>query len=172
MSQCVLPWVYPICDCTSWAWVTVLSHVREVFNYNLFKYFLQLFLFFFQDPFNSNVSAFNVVPKVSETVLISFHSFFFTLWQIFPPFCLPGHLSVFIPQLLYFFPPSVFISVLVLFISVYLFFSSSRSLVNIFYIFLISAPILLPRSWNIFTIIITQNFILDSLSPLHLVVFV
>ena len=81
----------------------VLSHVREVFNYNLFKYFLRPFLFFFQDPFNSNVSAFNVVPKVSETVLISFNSFFFALWQRFSPFSLPGHLTVFMPQLLCYF---------------------------------------------------------------------
>ena len=58
-----------------------LSIVREVFNYNLFKYFLRhfLFLFFFWDPYNSNVDAFNVVPEVSETVLNSFHSFFFIL---------------------------------------------------------------------------------------------
>ena len=56
-----------------------LSHIREVFNYNFFKYFLSpfLFLFFFWNPYNSNVVAFNVVPEVSETVLSSFHSFFF-----------------------------------------------------------------------------------------------
>ena len=47
------------------------SHVRELFNYNLFKYFLRpfLFLFFFWDPYNSNVGVFNVVSEVSETVL-------------------------------------------------------------------------------------------------------
>ena len=58
-----------------------LSHIREVFNYNLFKYFLSPFLslFFFWDPYNSNVGAFNDVPGVSETVLNSFHSFFFIL---------------------------------------------------------------------------------------------
>ena len=49
-----------------------------VFNYNLFKYFLRpfLLLFFFWDPYNSNVGVFNVVPKVSETVLNSFFFFF------------------------------------------------------------------------------------------------
>ena len=59
-----------------------LSHVREVFNYNLFKYFLKpfLFLLFFWDPYNSNVGLFNVVPEVSESVLNSFHSFYFALW--------------------------------------------------------------------------------------------
>ena len=58
-----------------------LSHIREVFNYKLFKYFLSpfLLLFFFWDPYNSNVGAFNVVSEVSETVLSSFHSFFFIL---------------------------------------------------------------------------------------------
>ena len=58
-----------------------LSRIREVFKYNLFKYFLIpfLFLFFFWDPYNSNVGAFNVLPEVSETILNSFHSFFFFL---------------------------------------------------------------------------------------------
>ena len=32
-------------------------------------------LFFFWDPYNSNVGAFDVVPEVSETILTSFHSF-------------------------------------------------------------------------------------------------
>ena len=51
-----------------------LSHIREVFYYNLFKYLLSpfLFLFFFWAPYNSNVGAFNVVPEVSETVSIIF----------------------------------------------------------------------------------------------------
>ena len=44
-----------------------LSHDREVFEYNLFKYFLEslLSLFSFWDPYNVNVGAFNVVPEVS-----------------------------------------------------------------------------------------------------------
>ena len=51
-----------------------LSHVWEVFNYNLFKYFLRFFLFFFfLDPYNLNIGAFNVFPEVSET---DFHFFF------------------------------------------------------------------------------------------------
>ena len=69
-------WVYPV-------WYSLcfldlidyfLSHIREVFHYNLFKYFLRpfLFLFFFWDPYNSNVGVFNVVPEVSQ-----FFSFFF-----------------------------------------------------------------------------------------------
>ena len=56
-----------------------LSHFREVFNYYLLKYFLMLFLFvfFFRDTYDSHVVAFNIVPDISEVVLISFHSFFF-----------------------------------------------------------------------------------------------
>ena len=85
MSWHVSPWIYPVwgslhfldlADC-------FLSHIREVFNYYLFKYFLSpfLFYFFFWDPYSSYVGAFNVVPEVSETVLNYFHSFFFiVLW--------------------------------------------------------------------------------------------
>ena len=56
--------------------------VGETVNYNLLKIFLVpiLFLiFFFQDPYNLNVGAFDIVPEVSETVLFSFHSFYFIL---------------------------------------------------------------------------------------------
>ena len=41
-----------------------LSHVREVFKCNLFKYFLGSFLSLLWDPYNVNVGAFNVVPEV------------------------------------------------------------------------------------------------------------
>ena len=83
MSWCVSPWIYPVWDSLHFLDLidSFLSHIREVFNYNLFKYFLSpfLFLFFFWDPYNSNVGVLNVVPEVSETVLTSFHSFFFIL---------------------------------------------------------------------------------------------
>jgi len=53
----------------------------EIVNYNLFKNFLIpfLFLFFFWDPYNSNVGVLHVVPEVSETILSSFLSFYFIL---------------------------------------------------------------------------------------------
>ena len=83
MSWRVSPWIYPVRDSLCFLDLIeyFLSHIREVFNYNLFKYFLSpfLFLFFFWDPYNSNIGVFNVVPEVSETVLNSFHSFFFIL---------------------------------------------------------------------------------------------
>ena len=54
-----------------------LFHGGEIFNYNLFKNFLIPFhfLFFFWDPYNSNVGAFDIVQEVSETIPSSFHSF-------------------------------------------------------------------------------------------------
>ena len=82
MSWHVSPWIYPVWDSLCFLDLIkyFLSYIREVFNYNLFKFFLSsfLFLFFFWDPYNSNVGVFNV-PEVSETVLNSFHSFFFIL---------------------------------------------------------------------------------------------
>ena len=44
-----------------------LSHVREVFSYYLFKYFLRslITLFSFWHSYNVNVGTFNVVPEVS-----------------------------------------------------------------------------------------------------------
>ena len=70
--------------CSNWTWLGYfLFHVGEILNYNLFKNFLIpfLFLFFFWDPYNWNVGVFDIVPKVSETILSSFHSF-----TLFPPF--------------------------------------------------------------------------------------
>ena len=81
MSWGVLPWVYPVWDSLDFLDLGgyFLPHFREVFNYYLLKYFLMVFLFvfFFWDPYDSNVVAFNIVLEVSEIVLISFNSFFF-----------------------------------------------------------------------------------------------
>jgi len=50
-----------------------LPHFSEVFNYYLLKYFLMDFIFvFFCDSYDSNFGVFNIVPEVSEIVLISF----------------------------------------------------------------------------------------------------
>ena len=58
-----------------------LFHVREIFHYNLFEYFLRPFLslLFFWDTYNSNVGAFSVVPEVFQIVFNSFHSLVFIL---------------------------------------------------------------------------------------------
>ena len=82
-----------------------LPHFREVFNYYLLKYFFMVFLFvfFFWDPYDSNVVAFNIVLEVSEIVLISFNSFFFfsSLFHLFLPFYLLPHSSCLLPPLIY-----------------------------------------------------------------------
>ena len=63
----------------------LLPHFREVFNYYILKDFLMVFLFafFFCDSYDSNIGAFNIVPEVSEVVLISFNSFLFFLYVSF-----------------------------------------------------------------------------------------
>ena len=68
--------------CTSWTWVNfsfpMLRKFSTVISSNIFSD-----PFFFSSssgtPYNLNVDAFNVVLEVSETVLNSFHSFFFIL---------------------------------------------------------------------------------------------
>ena len=64
--------------CASWArWTICFPMLGKFSNYILFKNFLIpfVFLFFFWDPYNLNVGAFELVPEVTETVLSSFHSF-------------------------------------------------------------------------------------------------
>ena len=79
VSWCVSPWVYRVWDCLHLLDLIdyFLFHVGEIFNYDLFKNFLIpfLFLFFFWDPYNSNVGAFDIVPEISEAILSYFHSF-------------------------------------------------------------------------------------------------
>ena len=83
MSWCVSPWVYPVWNslCLLDLIDYFLFHVGEIFNYNLFKNLLIpfLFLFFFWDPYYTNVGVFDIVPEVSVTILSSFHSFQFIL---------------------------------------------------------------------------------------------
>ena len=83
VSWHVSPWVYTVRDPLHLLNLidSFLFHIEEIFNYNLFKIFLIpfLFLFFFWDPFTSHVVAFDTVPEDSETILSSFHSFYFIL---------------------------------------------------------------------------------------------
>ena len=103
MSWGVSPWVYPVWDSLGFLNLGdyFVPHFREVFNYYCLKYFLMLFLFvfFFWDSYDSNIGAFNIVPEVSEVVLISFNSFFFfplcfiyfyhsIFYLMYPIFCL------------------------------------------------------------------------------------
>ena len=76
-----MPWVYPVWDSLGFLDLSDYfpPHFRQVFNYYL-KYFLMVFLFvFFWDSYDSNVPMFNIVPDVSEIVLVSFDYFFFSL---------------------------------------------------------------------------------------------
>jgi len=88
-----------------------LPHFREVFNYYLPKYFLMpfLFVFFFWDTYDSNAEVLNLVPEVSEVVLIFLNYFSASLLHLFSSFYLPPHLSSLLPQLFYrWFPPECF----------------------------------------------------------------
>ena len=80
MSWGVLPWIYPVWDFLGFLDLGdyFLPHFREVFNYYLLKYFLMVFLFvfFFWDPYDSNVVVFTIVLEVSE-IVISFNFSFF-----------------------------------------------------------------------------------------------
>ena len=114
MSWGVSPWVYPVWDSLGFLDLGdyFLPHFREIFKYYLLKYFLMVFLFvfFFWDSYDSNVGVFNIVPEVSEVVLISFNSFS-SLFHLFLPFYLLPHLSYLLPLLFYcWFPPECFLS--------------------------------------------------------------
>ena len=78
----------------SWTWVTISLPILGKFSAIISKYFLMAFLFvFFWDSYDSNVGAFNIVPEVSEIVLIYFNSFFFfsSLFHLFLTFYLLPH---------------------------------------------------------------------------------
>ena len=105
MSWCVSSWVYPVWDSLGFLDLAdyFLPHFREVFNYYLLRYFLMVFLFvfFFWDSYDLNFGVFNIVPEVSEFVLISFNSLFLfsSLLHLFLPFYLLPHLSYLLPLL-------------------------------------------------------------------------
>ena len=66
----------------SWTWVIIsfpiLGHFSTIISSSIFScLFVCLFVFLFWDSYDSNVGAFNIVPAVSEVVLLSFNSFFF-----------------------------------------------------------------------------------------------
>ena len=106
-----------------------LFYLGEIFNSNLFKNFLIhfLFLFLLWHPYSSNVGGFNLVPKVSETILSSFQLFtLFYSSAVISTILFTSSLIHLSPSYILLSVPSrVFlISVIVLFISVCLFFNS------------------------------------------------
>ena len=161
MSWGVSPWVYHKWDSLHLLDLIdyFLFHVGEIFNYNLFKNFLIpfLFLFFFWDPYNSNVGAFDIVPEVSETILSSFHSFYFILlfWSCFHHFVFQLTDPFSDSDTLLLIPSRVFLNlVIVLFVSVCWFLNSTRGLFIDSCIFSMS----FSKFLIIFTIIILNSF--------------
>ena len=145
MSWGVPPWVYP-----AWTWLTVsfpmLGKFSAIISSNIFL-----------DPLSLASSRTPTVQMLVHLILFQrslrlsssfFQSFFLysLLWQWLPPFCLPGHLSILMPQLFYYWFSVVYCSAL--------FFKFSRSLENISYII----SILLLRSWIMFTMFILNSF--------------
>ena len=78
----VPPWVYPVLDSLHFLDLSVsfptLGEFSALISSHIFSGPFSLFSLW--APYNLKVGAFNVFPEVSETVLLSFHSFFFILF--------------------------------------------------------------------------------------------
>ena len=128
-----------------------LSHVREVFSYYLFRYFLGSFL---SSPSGNPRRQILLCLMFSQRSL-RLLSFLFLLFSLF---CSAAVISAILSSrsfihysasvILLWIPSSV------LFSSIYLFFNSSQPLVNISCI----PSVLFLRSWVIFSIIILNSF--------------
>ena len=99
VSWYVHPWFFPDWDSLRFLDLVdyFFSRVQEAFSYYLFKYLLSSFLSLFS-PSGTPIMWMLVRLMLSQRSLklSSFFSFFFlysVLWQWFPPFCPPGHLS-------------------------------------------------------------------------------
>ena len=123
-----------------------------------------LFVFFFWDSYDLNIGAFNIVPEVSEVVLISFNSFFSV--SFISTILSSTSLILYSASVFLLLVPSRVFLISLLHYSLYIdsFFISSRSLLNISYIFLIFVSrlficnsILFSRFWIIFTITIWNS---------------
>ena len=82
-----------------------LSHVMEVFDYNLFKNILRYFVspFFFWAPHNLNLGAFNNFSWGLWLPSILFIPFLLLAFQqSYALFYLPGHKLIFLSQLFYY----------------------------------------------------------------------
>ena len=139
-----------------------LFHNREVFRYYIFKYFVRPFLYIcFQDTYNMNASAFNIVSEFSSTVLISFYFLF--LYSV-PPFRLPAHSSILLPHwLLPLIPSSVSLNHCAFYPACPLYHLALHwTFLGVFQyiscIFLVCASILFPRFWILFTVITLSSF--------------
>ena len=80
LGMCLLKFILPKSLCFLELGDCFLYHVRDVFTSNIFSGPFSL-PFPCGDPYNAHVGAFYIVPEVSYTVLTSFHSFSFILFQ-------------------------------------------------------------------------------------------
>ena len=64
--------------CASWTWLTISFSMLGKCSTIISSTIRFLFCFFW-DPYKSNVGVFDIVLEVSETILSSFHSFYFIL---------------------------------------------------------------------------------------------
>ena len=134
-SCCVGSSVLPQLEC-------LLSLIRDIFRYNLFKYFLwSLFSLFSLWNLGENVGTFNVVPRALRlsSVLLIIFSLFFSVAVIFTTLSSMSLIHSSATIILLLIPSTVlFISDIVLSILVCLFFRSSSSLLNISHNFSVS----------------------------------
>ena len=158
MSWCVSSWVYPVWD--SLCLLDFIGyfrfHVGEIFNSNLFKNFLIPFLslFFFWDPYNSNVGDWSQRSlKLSSVLFILFTLFCFS--EVISTILSSSSLIHCAADILLLIPSRVFlISVILFLVSACLFFNSSRSLLIDYCIF----SILFSRFLIFFTIMCLNSF--------------
>ena len=127
--------------CASWTWLTISFSMLRKFSTIIFQKFSHTLSFslLLLEPLFWNVGAFDIVPEVSETILSSFHSFYFILLfrSYFHHFIFQLTDSFFCFRYSAIVPfRVVLISLTVLFVSACLFFNSSRSFLIESWIFL------------------------------------
>ena len=142
MSWCASPWIYPVWDSLHLLDLVdyFLSHISEVINSNLFKYFLSpfLFLFFFWDPYNRMLVRLMLSQRSVRlsSILFILFSLFFSVAVISTILSSRSLILYSASVILLLIPSRAFLnSFIVLFITVCLLFSFSRSLLNVSCIF-------------------------------------
>ena len=122
----------------SWTLVTVsfpmLGKFLTIFSSNIFS--SPPVFSFFCATYNSNVCVLNVIPvSLRLSLFVSIIFLYSSPQWWFPPLHLPVHSSILLPHLFcYWFLLSVIFILVMLFIYVLLFFSSSKSLLDIYFL--------------------------------------
>ena len=150
--------------CASWTWLTISFSMLGKFSHT----FSCFFFFPSGTPYNSNVGVFDTVPEVSETILGSFHSFYFILLfrSYFLNFIFSSLTHSSASDILWLIPSRVFlISVIMLSVSICLFFISSRSLLIESCIFF---PFCFQGFWSSLLSLFWILFQVVCVFPLHL----